>query len=181
MINRTPMTGMQARSNQQGGRAGVHYGRNPHAGAGAQRPGGGSEAAQAQSAAVPRSAVQQAASERAPQREPTYDGAADNAAQQSAQIPYVDQQPHGMAQAVSVSDAPEALKNPLFLPGYLRTLIGRTIRAEFLIFKDFMEERTGMLTDVGANYIVLQDPHTRNCVLCDSHSLKFITVVEDEY
>ncbi len=168
MINRTPTTGMQSRANQQAGRAGgVHYGRNPHM--------GGAGAQARQNMGQPRAASE------APENAARSKQQNEQPGEQNQNI----QSPNSGANlepaALTDGAAPEALKNPLFLPGYLRTWIGKTVRAEFLIGTNIMEERTGTLTDVGANYIILKELETRNHVVCDTHSLKFIAAVEDGY
>ncbi len=166
MINRTPMNGMN-RGNQQGGRAGVHYGRNPHLAG--PRPGAGGEHSR-QNIAPPRA---QPAAAAVP--EPTYENAAET--QALVAVP-LESSPKERA---AFDSAPESLRNQLFIPGFLRTQIGRTVHAEFLIGVDIIEERMGTLTDVGANYIILQEVETRNQVLCDIHSIKFITVCDERY
>ncbi len=177
MMNRTPITGMQPRSNQHGGRSGsVHYGRNP----GGRAGGFGGENAGAQ----PRRDMHQPHAQPSPDARPA---APESAESSKAPEAGSDQQyikgiaPSGPSAGTHDDAAPEALKNPIFLPGQLRTWIGKTIRAEFLIGTNIIEERTGELTDVGANYIVLNEAETRNRVLCDIHSIKFITAVEDIY
>ncbi len=170
MINRTPMTGMQPRSDQQAGRGGVHYGRNPHAGGNGARHGGG---AQQRENISQQRAQQPGADAHAAQRQ-----RAGREAQKEQSLP-----PSSLAEpAVPDNDsAPELLKNSLFLQGHLRTWIGKTVRAEFLIGTNIIEDRTGTLTEVGANYIVIKELETRNHVLCDIHSIKFITAVEEGY
>lgn len=76
---------------------------------------------------------------------------------------------------------PETLKNTLYVPGYLRTQIGKTVQVEFLLGNDLTEERVGTLIDVGANYILLQALDSQNVLMCDVHSVKFVTVIEERY
>ena len=49
---------------------------------------------------------------------------------------------------------PESLESELFMPGYLRTQIGKYMRVEFLIGNQTTDV-TGRLSDVGASFIIL--------------------------
>ena len=55
----------------------------------------------------------------------------------------------------SISFTPETVTNPDFLPAYLSKFIGKWIRADFLIGNG-IEQRVGILHDVGASYIIMQ-------------------------
>lgn len=64
-----------------------------------------------------------------------------------------------------------------YIPGYLSTLIGKNVRAEFILGTNQFVDRTGRLTDVGVNYFVLEDVFSNNKVMCDLYSVKFVTIM----
>lgn len=72
---------------------------------------------------------------------------------------------------------PPAVTDRQYIPGYLASLIGRTIRAEFLVGTNSFIDRTGVLREVGVNYFVLEDTLSRQLVMCDLYSVKFVTVL----
>lgn len=65
--------------------------------------------------------------------------------------------------------------DPAFLQGYLRTLIGKRVRIEFLIGTQILQDRSGVMVDVGVSYVTLRDP-SGSLVVCDMYSIKFVTV-----
>jgi hypothetical protein len=78
----------------------------------------------------------------------------------------------------TVSFTPETLTNIEFMPAYLHKHIGKWIRAEFF-FGDTIEQRVGILVDVGATYIIIQSIEPATIVVCDIFSIKFVTIVLD--
>lgn len=71
---------------------------------------------------------------------------------------------------------PETLGSDIYIPGYLRTQIGNLIRVEFLIGTQ-LTDRTGILTDVGASFIVLRAANG-DLIVCDMFSIKFVTILQ---
>lgn len=67
---------------------------------------------------------------------------------------------------------------PEYTQGYLRTLIGEKILVEFLIGTEGRTDRSGILENVGASYIILRETETGNRVLCDIYSIKFVTIFQ---
>lgn len=67
-----------------------------------------------------------------------------------------------------------ALNNKGYTQGYLRTLIGKLIRVEFLIGESSFQDRIGVLLQVGVDYIILREIETDDDLLCDSFSIKFV-------
>lgn len=63
-----------------------------------------------------------------------------------------------------------------YLPGYLRTKLNSIVRLEFLLGTSTYTDRTGVLVDVGNNYVTLRDLGTRNLVICDLYSIRFVNV-----
>lgn len=78
-----------------------------------------------------------------------------------------------------ISIQPESLTNSDFLPAYLKQFIGKWIRADFLI-GDAIEQRVGILEDVGASYIILNAIEPATLVVCDLFAIKFVTIVLDD-
>ncbi len=79
----------------------------------------------------------------------------------------------------TVSLRPETMTNTDFLPAYLKQYVGRWVRCEFFI-GDTVEQRVGVLYDVGASYIIIDVIEPQTLVVCDIFSLRFITIVLDE-
>ena len=52
--------------------------------------------------------------------------------------------------------SPEILTNNIYTPAFLRENIGKLMRVEFLIGTNNLVDRTGILLDVGASYILLR-------------------------
>ena len=71
---------------------------------------------------------------------------------------------------------PEALKNPIYTPAFLREQIGKLMRVEFLIGTNNLVDRIGVLEDVGASYILLRSFENDSLVYCDIYAIKFITI-----
>ena len=79
---------------------------------------------------------------------------------------------------LSGGDEPETLRNPIYVPGYLRQMIGKWVRLEMLIGAS-MVTRIGRLAEVGASIIVLQMADPRATMLCDMYSIKFVSIVNN--
>lgn len=66
-----------------------------------------------------------------------------------------------------------------YVPYYLKSNIGKNVRAEFIIGSSQYTDRTGKLIEVGINYFVLDDVNSRTHVMCDLYSVKFVTVLQE--
>ena len=66
-----------------------------------------------------------------------------------------------------------------YIPNYLRSNIGKNIRAEYIIGMDQFTDRTGILTEVGNNYFVIHDVNSRTDIMCDLYSVKFVTILAE--
>lgn len=73
---------------------------------------------------------------------------------------------------------PETLTNTAYTPAFLKRYIGRLVRIEFLIGSSYLEDRTGILLEVGASYVLLRSVQDRNLLYCDIYSIKFVTISE---
>lgn len=63
-----------------------------------------------------------------------------------------------------------------YTQGYLRTQIGRRMRVTFLLGTNQIQDREGILEDVGISYIILRETQTNNLTLCDIYSIKFVVI-----
>lgn len=73
-------------------------------------------------------------------------------------------------------DSPETLTNNIYTPAFLRENIGKLMRVEFLIGTNNLVDRTGILIDVGASYILLRALESDVITYADIYSIKFITI-----
>ncbi len=76
---------------------------------------------------------------------------------------------------VLTQQGPPPVTDRYFVPGYLSSLIGKRIRAEFLIGNSLLVDRSGILREVGVNYFVIEEEVSRAYVMCDLYSVKFVT------
>ena len=74
------------------------------------------------------------------------------------------------------SESPEMLTNNIYTPAFLRENIGKLMRVEFLIGTNNLVDRTGILIDVGASYILLRALESDVITYADLYSIKFITI-----
>ena len=74
------------------------------------------------------------------------------------------------------SNTPEMLTNNIYTPAFLRENIGKLTRVEFLIGTNNLVDRTGILIDVGASYILLRALESDVITYADLYSIKFITI-----
>ncbi|NMM62003.1 hypothetical protein HBE96_04720 [Clostridium sp. P21] len=63
-----------------------------------------------------------------------------------------------------------------YTQGYLKTQIGKRVRIFFLIGTNIVQDREGILTDVGISYIILRETGTNVRVLCDIYAIKFVNI-----
>ena len=63
-----------------------------------------------------------------------------------------------------------------YTQGYLRTQIGKHVRVTFLLGTNLIQDRTGILEQVGISFITLREDETNNLVLCDIYSIKFVNI-----
>jgi hypothetical protein len=63
-----------------------------------------------------------------------------------------------------------------YTEGYLRTQIGKRMKIMFLIGTNIVQDREGILLEVGISYIVIKEVDTNNKLLCDMYSIKFVTI-----
>lgn len=73
---------------------------------------------------------------------------------------------------------PPVMVNANYLQGYLKTILGRFVRVDFLIGTGTFVDKEGTLVDVGIDYITLREAQTDNLVICDLYSIKFVSVIQ---
>lgn len=61
------------------------------------------------------------------------------------------------------------------LNGFIRTQIGRRVKADFLIGSNSLVTKDGYLVGVGSNYLLINEIGTKNIVAGDFYNLKFIS------
>lgn len=100
-------------------------------------------------------------------------------------VPQPSRQPAGMQGTLTRTEAqesspfmegPPTIMSAGYTPAYLRTIIGRRVRAEF-VFQNMYLDKTGILREVGISYFVLEDTATHAMIMCDLYSVKFVTSV----
>ncbi len=82
--------------------------------------------------------------------------------------------PSGNTQPPSNPTSPTQIAD--FTQGYLQTQIGKRMRLQFLIGSNAMQDRVGVLTQVGIDYLIIRDQDTNNLELCDLYALKFADI-----
>jgi len=63
-----------------------------------------------------------------------------------------------------------------YTQGYLKSIIGQRVKIFFLIGTNIIQDRDGILTDVGISYVILRELETNYLILCDIYSIKFVTI-----
>ena len=71
---------------------------------------------------------------------------------------------------------PPPVTDRYYIPGYLTSIIGKIVRAEFMVGNSQYIDKSGRLIEVGVNYFVLEDLLSNTKVMCDLYSVKFVTV-----
>lgn len=65
-----------------------------------------------------------------------------------------------------------------YTQGYLRTQIGKRVRATFLLGTGTLQDRTGILESVGISYIILRNEETNTKEMADIYSIKFVVIFD---
>lgn len=61
-----------------------------------------------------------------------------------------------------------------YTQGFLKSQIGKRVRVEFLIGTNLFLDKTGILVDVGASYILLRDLNSNKVTLADIYAIRFV-------
>lgn len=81
----------------------------------------------------------------------------------------------------NTNNMPESLTNSIYTPAFLKQYIGKLVRIEFLIGTNNLQDRIGIIVEVGATYIVLRNIQDNNLVYCDIFSIKFVTISNNPF
>ncbi len=74
---------------------------------------------------------------------------------------------------------PTTVASPYYTAGFLKNFIGKNMRVEFLIgTSGALVDRTGILMEVGASYIVIRPILTDDLLMCDLYSIRFVTIYQ---
>ena len=73
---------------------------------------------------------------------------------------------------------PPVIEDTNYLQGYLRTIIGKYVKVNFILGSDLFIDKEGILIEVGVDHIVLRETRTDDELICDLYSIKFVTVVK---
>lgn len=66
-----------------------------------------------------------------------------------------------------------------FLNGFLQSQIGKIVEIDFLIGNTGMQKRTGYLTGIGSDFILINELETNDITACDFYTIKFIKIMYD--
>ena len=61
-----------------------------------------------------------------------------------------------------------------YTQGYLKTQIGKRVKITFLIGTNLIQDRVGILTDVGISFVIIKEVETNTPLLCDIYAIKFV-------
>jgi hypothetical protein len=67
--------------------------------------------------------------------------------------------------------------NSNYLQEYLKLMIGRLVKIDFLIGIDTLITKEGILKDVGTDYIVLEMLQSNDLLTGDLYSIKFVQII----
>jgi hypothetical protein len=94
------------------------------------------------------------------------------------QKPTTKPEPQPIIQQQDFEQAPGSptFQDILYTQGYLKTQIGKRVKIFFLIGTNLVQDREGILLDVGISYVILREIETNYKILCDIYSIKFVTI-----
>ncbi len=67
--------------------------------------------------------------------------------------------------------------NSNYLQEYLKSMIGRLVKIDFLIGSDNLICKEGILKEVGTDYIVLELLQSNDLLVGDLYSIKFVQII----
>ncbi|MBC7765756.1 MAG: hypothetical protein H7Y41_04645 [Hyphomonadaceae bacterium] len=91
--------------------------------------------------------------------------------------PYLPMQPMQPVQPPPTHQGPPPITDYSYIPGFLKSMIGKSVRCEFIIGTGTFTDRTGILIEVGVNYFVLRDVNSNTITMCDLYSVRFVTAL----
>ncbi len=84
------------------------------------------------------------------------------------------------AEQFGIQPMPPIVNNPLYNQGWLSTQIGMYVKVEFLIGTGMWIDREGILKEVGISFIIIEETGSRDTIMCDIYSIKFVRVFRDQ-
>jgi len=95
--------------------------------------------------------------------------------------PFFNRQPSGYSNQNFSNNFEQAPESPTelgkeYTQGYLKTIIGQRVKIFFLLGTNIIQDRDGILKEVGISYVVIQELETNLLILCDIYSIKFVTI-----
>ncbi len=73
--------------------------------------------------------------------------------------------------------SPQFSDNSSYLQEYLKSMIGRLVKIDFLIGNDNLICKEGILKEVGTDYIVLELLQSNDLLVGDLYSIKFVQII----
>lgn len=67
--------------------------------------------------------------------------------------------------------------NSNYLQNYLKSMIGRLVKIDFVIGNDTIICKEGILKEVGTDYIVLEMLQSNDLLVGDLYSIKFVQII----
>lgn len=75
-----------------------------------------------------------------------------------------------------IEPGPPVMTDRGYIQGYLRTVIGRRVKIEFILGTNMFIDREGILVDVGIDHVVIRETETDDLLLADLYSIKFVRI-----
>lgn len=72
---------------------------------------------------------------------------------------------------------PKESDNSQYLQEYLKSMIARFVKIDFLLGNDVIISKEGILKEVGTDYIVLEMIQSNDLLVCDIYSIKFVQII----
>lgn len=73
--------------------------------------------------------------------------------------------------------SPQFSDNSNYLQEYLKSMIGRLVKIDFLVGNDTLICKEGILKEVGTDYIVLEMLQSNDLLVGDLYSIKFVQII----
>ncbi|MBP1924169.1 hypothetical protein J2Z76_000022 [Sedimentibacter acidaminivorans] len=73
--------------------------------------------------------------------------------------------------------SPQFTDNSNYLQEYLKSMIGRLVKVDFLIGNDNLVCKEGILKEIGTDYIVLELLQSNDLLVGDLYSIRFVQII----
>lgn len=98
--------------------------------------------------------------------------------QTPAQQPSTQKPPVGFTSNFEVAPGSPTDLGSGYTQGYLKSQIGKRVKVTFLLGTNTVQDRDGILTEVGISYLVLKDLQANYLTMADLYSVKFVNIYE---